>query len=169
MYIYCQKGIEYPTNLKFLDKKRYVQRAGIVPFMVDKTGETFILLGVDKDTNVFADLGGTTEKGETVLDTAIREYLEESRSIISVDLNRTSKIFITYVYGKKKQAIMFVQVNPIQYNIDIDDYFQATIPRNKYEDEMSKLKWIRYKDFLNLPDSMLSKSMIMVRKLMLDV
>jgi len=169
MYIYCQKGIKCPTDLNFLGKKRYVQRAGIVPFMIDDTGETFMLLGIAKDDKVFADLGGTTEKGETVLDTAIREYLEESRSVISADLNRTSKIFITRVYGNKKQAIMFVQVEPIQYNIDIDDYFQATIPRNKYEDEMTELKWIRYKDFLTLPDSMLSKSMIMVRKLMLNV
>jgi len=128
--------------MKFLNYKNYVVRAGIVPYMIDENEKTYILLGVDKESGVLADLGGTIEKGESTLDVAIREFLEESRSVLSVNLNNTTTIIISNIISKKnkkrKQVILFPKIDLNYYHLSIDEQFQKTIPRNKYEDDQSR-------------------------------
>ena len=169
MNILCGEGIVCPENLDFLYEKKYVARAGIIPYVIDKFGETYLLLGIDKDSGVLADLGGTREKGETTLDVAIREFLEESRNVVRVDLNKTSTIVISNIVSKKnkirKQVLFFTKIDLTNYNVHIDEQFQKTIPKNKYEDEMSSLQWFKFNDFLNIPDVNLSKSLQEVKKL----
>jgi len=137
--------------------------------MIDENEKTYILLGVDKESGVLADLGGTIEKGESTLDVAIREFLEESRSVLSVNLNNTTTIIISNIISKKnkkrKQVILFPKIDLNYYHLSIDEQFQKTIPRNKYEDEMSSLKWIHLDDFLT-SDLPLSRSMIEVKNIL---
>ena len=166
MQIHCEEEIECPENLDFLYNKKYVKRAGIIPWIIDGNGETYLLLGLDKKDKVWADLGGRTEKEETTLETAIREYLEESRSVLTVDLKRTSIGVISNVRKNYKQVILFVNIIPNSYILNINETFQKTIPKNKYEDEMSELRWLRWEDFMSLSNKNLSKSMIVTRKIM---
>ena len=166
MDLYCGKEIECPNRIDFLYKKNHVNRAGIIPYLIDKEKEKFILLGIDKRSGVYADLGGTTEKGETALETAIREFLEESRSVISVDLSKTTSIIFSKVSKKKKQVLLFAEVELSKYNVEIDKEFQERVPRNKYEDEMSRLIWINLQEFLNIPDNILSHSLQEAKKIL---
>lgn len=153
-----------------LHRKNYTKRAGIIPYMLYNQ-ETYILLGLSNENNpVWADLGGRTEKGETVLETALREYGEESRHVLPVDLNKITKIVVSPLSSlreftptslsplpdhnnskreeKVESVIFFINVDPTDYNIDINDYFEQTLPKNQYEDEMLYLKWIPYHIFL---------------------
>lgn len=142
------------------------RRAGIIPFMVDTTGTTFILLGLSNEkVPVWADLGGRTEKGETPLQTAIREFNEESRSVLSIDLNNTTRVLVDNHGGRVDQVILVVQVEPTNYNININVKFLDTIPRSKYEDEMKLLRWIPIDYFLTMDN--LAKTLERVRNIMI--
>lgn len=159
-HIHCSPNISCPQDLQFLYSTNYIRRAGIIPFMIHNN-ITYLLIGLSKEKHpVWADLGGRAEKNETTLQTALREFREESRSVLDVDLNRLQKVIIT---SKKKkgtvpdQVILLVQVDPTDLTLNINDYFQQTVPRTKFEDEMRLLHWIPYHDFLTM--SGLSSSM----------
>lgn len=134
--------------------------------MVDTTGTTFILLGLSNEkVPVWADLGKKTEKGETPLQTAIREFNEESRSVLSIDLNNTTRVLVDNHGGRVDQVILVVQVEPTNYNININVKFLDTIPRSKYEDEMKLLRWIPIDYFLTMDN--LAKTLERVRNIMI--
>ena len=157
--IHCSVGLSCPNNLNFLHHTNYIRRAGIIPFLVDARGITYMLLGLSKEKNpVWADLGGRREGNETTLQTAIREFNEESRSVLSIDLNRITKIIITG-HNKPDQVIIVIEIDPTQHNININNNFINTIPKTKYEDEMTELRWIDFDIFINMNPNTLSLSM----------
>lgn len=163
--LHCSPNIKCPQNSSFLLQTDYIRRAGIIPFMIDADNVTWILLGYSKEKNpVWADLGGRSEFMETTLGTALREFNEESRGVLGIDLKNTTKIIITGKH-KPRQVILIVQVETNPKNINIDNYFQKTLPKNKYEDEMQFLKWIKYEDFMKMKKKTLSKSLIKVRNI----
>ena len=86
--IHCQKNknIECPKDINFLHNKKFSGRAGIIPFIIDGRKNTYILLGKDKTSGNWSDLGGRSEDNETVLENAYREFLEESRSVLEINL-----------------------------------------------------------------------------------
>ena len=162
--IHCSPNLLCPKDLQFLYSRNYIRRAGIIPFMI-YNNITYILLGFSKDDHpVWADLGGRTEKGETTLQTAIREYGEESRYVLPADLTRIQKVLITGKNGIPDQVLIVVQVDPNYLTLNIDNYFQQTVPKTQYEDEMSILQWIPYNDFLKMGG--LSRSMVEIQKLL---
>ena len=152
-HIHCGPNLQCPQNLNFAYEPNHVRRAGIIPYMV-YNGITYVLLGMSKDkTPVWADLGGRSESSETPLETAIREFNEESRHVMSLDLkNRLSKILLTGRDGSHHpdQMLLIVEVDPSPYNININNIFQTTTPKTQYEDEMSYLQWIPYDTFLSM-------------------
>lgn len=142
--ILCSSQLTCPIDKHFLYQTKYIRRAGIIPYM-DVEGVRYYLLGLSKETNpVWADLGGRAEDGETTLETALREFGEESRWVIKANLSNITKIIITdrKENGKIDQALLFMKLEPTTENIYIDNMFQSTIPKTKYEDEMQFLKWI---------------------------
>jgi 8-oxo-dGTP pyrophosphatase MutT (NUDIX family) len=166
MNIHCSDGIVCPKNLNFLHEKDYIRRAGIIPFII-YNGITYILLGLSKDPiPVWADLGGRTEIGESTLQTAIREFNEESRYVLSIDLNRINKILINNRNNSNTpdQVMLIIHVDPNDYNLNINKHFQNTIPKTQYEDEMSILQWFPYDYFLSMDG--LSSSMQSVQTLL---
>lgn len=154
--IHTSRNIACPTNLNFLDETNYIRRAGIIPFSVHND-IVYLLLGYSKEINpVWADLGGRAEKNETTIETALREYTEESRNVLPLDLSRTRKILITSKNEKPDQAILLVET---QFNPKINKNFESISPKNRYEDEMYLLQWIPYHTFLimnGLSDSLKS-------------
>lgn len=164
--VHCSNGIKCPTDLRFLYETGYVRRAGIIPYMVHDN-ITYILIGLSKEKSpVWADLGGRSEEDETTLQTALRECGEESRHVLPIDTNKITKIFITNknISNKPDQVIIVVNVEPTDYNININTPFQLTIPRTKYEDEMYSLHWIPFDAFLGMKG--LSKSLKSIQKLL---
>ena len=167
--IHCSRNISCPRDLSFLYDTDYVRRAGILPFLVNNN-TTYVLLGYSNEKNaVWADLGGRAEEDETTLDTALREFGEESRYVLPIDLNRISKILITSRPGSVSpdQVHLIVQVDPTPDNIKINDKFLSTVPRTPYEDEMQFLRWIPYDQFMVMNG--LTGSMEFVRKLLKDL
>ncbi len=162
--IHCDGNIRCPDNYYFMNQVGYIRRAGIIPAMV-VNNETYLLIGLSKDDQpVWADLGGRAEKGETTLQTALREFGEESRWVMPVDMNRLKHVLITSRNNTSQnntsqnntsrnnpdQVLFVVEVDPTPYNIGINQRFQQTIPRNQYEDEMQFLQWFPFTEFINL-------------------
>lgn len=162
--IHTDQYIKCPTDLNFLHQKNYVRRAGIIPFVV-YDGITYVLLGYSKEKKpVWADLGGRAEEGETTLETALREYGEESRNVLALDLNRIQKILITSRNGIPDQVILIVEIDFSSDVFGINDKFLNILPKNQYEDEMSLLQWIPYETFLIM--SGLSSSLRKIQELL---
>lgn len=164
--IHCSSGIDCPTDLSFLYNTGYVRRAGIIPFIVHNE-ITYILIGLSKEPiPVWADLGGRSETGETTLETAIREFGEESRYVMPILLDHIDKILITDKNnnGIVDQVILMMHNEATDYNININKHFQNTVPKTVYEDEMHFLQWIPYKDFLSMDN--LTNSLKSVQKLL---
>jgi len=112
-------------------------------------GTTYVLLGYSKEKKpVWADLGGRAEEGETTLETALREYGEESRNVLPLDLNKIQKILITSRDDKPDQVILIIEIDFSSDVFEINDKFLNIFPKNQYEDEMSLLQWIPYETFL---------------------
>lgn len=142
--ILCSSGLTCPIDNNFLYKSKYIRRAGIIPY-IDMDNIRYYLLGFSKERNpVWADLGGRAEEGETTLETALREFGEESRWIIKPNLSKVTDIIITdrHNKGTPDQVLLLMKLEPTKQNLDIDIIFQSTIPKSKYEDEMQFLKWI---------------------------
>ena len=152
--IHCDGNIQCPTTYDFMNYVGYIRRAGVIPFLTDVEGNTFVLIGLSKDKNpVWADLGGRAEEGETTIQTALREYGEESRWVLPVDISRTRHILITHRDKnpfRPDQVLFMVEVDMDSYTLNIDDVFQQTVPTTQYEDEMHFLKWVRYDEFLTM-------------------
>ena len=156
--IHCGNNILCPTTLDFLYTPDYVRRAGVIPFIVHN-GITYILLGYSKEKNpVWADLGGRAEDDETTIATALREFGEESRYVLSLNLNRITKVLITGRKGSvyPDQVHLVVEVDPSHSNININDKFLNTTPRTEYENEMQFLRWISYDEFMRMKGLTLS-------------
>ena len=84
-----------PDDLSFLFAKNYTRRAGIIPFILDSNNNTYLLLGLsNEDPAIWADLGGRAEKDETTIETAIREFGEESRWVLPINLKNIKKIIL---------------------------------------------------------------------------
>lgn len=57
--------------------------AGILPFALEpKTNNLYFLLGRESFDGSYSDFGGGTKEGESAMDTAIREFDEESMGLI---------------------------------------------------------------------------------------
>lgn len=167
--IHCGGNIPCPTH-DFLNEVGYIRRAGIIPFLTDLDGNTYVLIGLSKDeVPVWADLGGRAEKGETTIQTALREYGEESRWVLPVDISRTQRVLITNRNNTSKpdQVIMMVEVDINKRNANIDTAFQRIVPKTQYEDEMHYLKWILYDEFLTMGG--MTSSLQSVQKLLKSI
>jgi 8-oxo-dGTP pyrophosphatase MutT (NUDIX family) len=164
-FIHCSEGLKCPTNLNFIYQEGYIRRAGIIPYMIDDTNTTYILIGYSNEKNpVWADLGGRAETNETTIETALREYGEESRYVLSPDLNNIKYIVITGKEEKSKnpdQVLFLMEVDPTLYNININQAFLSTVPTTQYEDEMQFLRWVSLDDFVVMEG--LTRSMVLVQ------
>ena len=167
--IHCGSNIHCPSDLNFLYIPNYVRRAGIIPYLVHND-TTYILLGYSKEERpVWSDLGGRSEQNENALQTAVREYGEESRHVMPVDLRRLSKILLTGQRGSHHpdQILLVVEVDDTPDNIYINRTFQSSVPQTQYEDEMSYLQWTSYDHFLSMKG--LSRSMVNIQELLRSI
>lgn len=139
---YCQESLECPENLKFLFKEGYSKRAGIIPYYVSRNGNLYLLLGrtiyFENKDRPLSDFGGGCKKYENPVDCAVREFEEETRRVVNIDLKNTKYIYIT---GKQNPHQVIFLVKMSHMDLNIDDKFQASKPKNEREQEMDRLEW----------------------------
>lgn len=157
--VQCSPGLLPPNDLNFLHQSNFIRRAGIIP-VINYDGQKYVLLGLSKDEKpVWADLGGRAEQNETTLETAVREFTEESRGTIPLGSDTIDKIIITNRDSNRPdQVILMIQLEPSLYNLHINSLFRKTKPQTKYEDEMSVIRWIPYEDFLSMSEKETTRS-----------
>ena len=142
--------------LKFLSKKKYAERGGIIPYYKDGD-DIYYLLGAKKVKSGYrwSDFGGGCKKKENVLECTMREFTEESRGIVHLDINDATHIHI--INSKKPYRVMFfVPLNSLDVNLPIK--FDNKIPSSKAEEEIVKMKWFSQQKLLAKKRKTLSKS-----------
>lgn len=105
--------------------------AGILPLSVFRSS-IFILLGQERHNNLWSDFGGSSLKGETTYQTAIREGYEETNGFLG-DRNKM------YHYVKKN----------LLFKLDNNDKYTSYVYNMKYCKNLPKLyernnKFIEY-------------------------
>jgi len=82
-------------------------RIGIIPY-IKHNGQMYFLMGVDSRTGDVCDFGGKLNKGETNLQAAMREFMEETKQIIDPHKLKPVKCGI---YDKRNNmCILFCEI-----------------------------------------------------------
>jgi len=120
------------THIKTLDGLSR-RRSGIIPYlMVNK--DLYFLLAQDKKTGDFSDFGGHQMFGETILDTAIREFREESNDIFP-SIDSKIKDTSTLIYDDHMVLIFL----PVPYVWSLESDLFSLTPNT----EVSHIRWVK--------------------------
>lgn len=150
-----------------------IKAAGILIYSFDEKGNIVFLLGKENNnlhsskSNKYSDFGGSREKNESVIETAIREFDEESMSAIldidtlkekindkntfNVNINNYTEYVIKIEYNK---TIPLVYNRIIQKLDDCMCYTSKDTKKYKYQIkscpdgylEKSEMKWFNLMD-----------------------
>lgn len=137
---------EYHKHRLFNKQKR----AGAVPYTIIKN-KIYICLGRDRKTSDLTDFAGMKNKGESVIDAALREFAEESRGVFGQIL--ADKINgCKCIYDEQKWLLL---VPVISYNSDIIEVTRNNFSRYSFIDpdnrrdriynEVKSLVWLNEK------------------------
>ena len=125
--------------------------AGILPITIHK-GAILFLFGRERYNNQWSDFGGSTEKGETTIDTAIREGGEELNGIYGIGNKLHSRVLnnlVNLLYYDTYSTYIF----KVPYDKGLPTYFKNNnefteyyLPKhisNKYNGlfEKDEIKW----------------------------
>ena len=95
--------------------------AGILPCAYDR-GKLYILLGQERKNGLWCDFGGSPERGETVLETAIREGMEELNGF----------------FGTKDELLSQVKNTQLQMINNPVDKYTSILFKIKYDPKLPK-------------------------------
>lgn len=123
--------------------------AGLLPITLYK-GEIFILLGQEVEDNLWSDFGGGREKGEKIIQTAIREGCEELNGLLGCEKDLFQRVKANYI-----DTIIYEGFHSILFFIDYDDklpnyfenlhkFIERKIPNKISKNglfEKRKIKW----------------------------
>ena len=129
-----QNNLIQSEKLIYIDKGR----AGVIPFTIDSNKRMYFLLAKDSSTMELGDFGGGCKKKrrETLLDTAIREFKEETSGVFSDDLYSKSSFHGTLALVGKSMVIVFL---PLSF--DNGKWFNVT-KAFKSNHEISDIVWV---------------------------
>jgi 8-oxo-dGTP pyrophosphatase MutT (NUDIX family) len=116
-------------------------RAGVIPFTVSD-GKMYFLFAKDRMTGELSDFGGGCKKNETALDTAIREFKEESNAMFSDMFYTEATYNDTFALSNDKMAIVFLPI----YNTWLKHASQKF--KYKHNTEVSDVVWIDEDDLI---------------------
>lgn len=89
--------------------------AGILPISVYR-GEIYLLFGLERKNNLWCDFGGSSNKGETIFKTAIREGYEELNGVLG-NVNQLEKL----VNKNKVMKIEYDSYTSILFKTELDN------------------------------------------------
>jgi ADP-ribose pyrophosphatase YjhB (NUDIX family) len=112
-------------------------RAGIIPY-IKVDGQLYFLIGVDRQTGEYADMGGGLKKDENIVSCAIRELEEETKKLICfMDFKK-----ISVGIWERSNCILFCELLNLEiFNTIVKDFAQSKLKGTEYE-EMSSLVWL---------------------------
>jgi len=119
-------------------------RIGIIPY-VKRNGNIYFLMGADGRTGDLCDFGGRKNRGETNIQAAVREFMEETKEILDPsNLNQVS----CGVFDKRNSiCILFCEVNNPTFFEEAHNLFHTTNVIDEYE-EMSEIEWLSKEDMI---------------------
>lgn len=123
---------------------------GIIPYRINTVGEIVFFLGYpggNLNKHHWAYLKGGIEEGESEIDTAIREFYEESG--ISLEMCKDDLVYVGQVLQNKNKQVTAYAVNLTEW-FDIDP---TTCYSNMTEygwPEMDRYAWLTYHQVLSL-------------------
>jgi hypothetical protein len=131
-----------------------IKRAGIIPFTQYKK-DTWFGMGIDRQSGDISDFGGRREiKDRDAIETAIREFTEESLGVYGKFAYDSVKECMALYKGVYMIIFLPIVVNP---KLSVKNY-KCIVYKGS---EMSSLIWMNKKDFLdtvtNAKSSMYSK------------
>ena len=90
-------------NYIFFSYRKYIMGAGVLPVAIYR-GTLLLLLGQERHNNLWADFGGSHNKGEKPFNTAIREGMEELNGLLGneneFEETVTNNMVLTISYDK---------------------------------------------------------------------
>lgn len=133
---------------KSYDNNKNIIRAGIIPVTEEK-GIIFFAFGVDFNIASLGDFGGHKEIIDTdLLDTAIREYREESLNVFGT-ITRESLKNCLVMEGDETVEILY-PVDPPFYSYT--EKFNSMVLGQKHH-EVQNVVWLSRRQLLNVIDS----------------
>lgn len=151
--------------------------AGVLPVALHR-GKIYFLFGRENkynDTPGWSDFGGGMEKGETVIDTNLREIEEETCGFIQkqeiIDsMNRHGVVSFTMSSSGRKYTTTLVKIPydeklPYYFNknrLTIDKYVNSKIISSNVIFEKDRLSWITMEDIHRLPFRHFYRNMIQI-------
>lgn len=131
------------------------ERAGVIVYTI-RNDELYFLLGIDRKTRELTDFGGgcKNKNNETLVDSAWREFCEESCGIFLKDIKKEklySSIAVTNV--SRNTAIFFVRVsedwveNAVKIFKDTQLFLKQLAINTESEEENISVKWVREPHF----------------------
>lgn len=150
-------------NNNHLEKTKYIQRTGIVPFFIENN-QIFFLFGIDSASKDLTDFGGKKIfKDNDFIDTGIREAKEESLKVlddlISRKLTRKNVINNSFLFTDYQTAIIFFQTDPLNMKM-LSDEFQRRLSRtcSKFHQEMLSFVFLTLEQVIAILNKIKPKS-----------
>ena len=124
--------------------------AGIIPYKFDKDGKIKFFLGhpggpMNGNKNFWALLKGTIEKGEDELETAIREFQEESGLRLDADKAK-EHLWLVGTVQQRKDKIVTAFAMEVD-DIDTSKCFSNLVPETKIP-EIDKYAWLTFDEVM---------------------
>jgi 8-oxo-dGTP pyrophosphatase MutT (NUDIX family) len=154
--------------------------AGLLPIATHK-GKIYFLFGRENkynDTPGWSDFGGGMEKGESVMDTNLREIEEETagflhREEIMDAMDENGILVFTMKPGGRNYTTTIVKIPfdknlPIYFNKNrkiVEKYVDSKIIKNNVIFEKDRLKWFTFEEMLDRIHEFRSFYQTMVQKL----
>jgi 8-oxo-dGTP pyrophosphatase MutT (NUDIX family) len=127
--------------------------AGIVPYITIENKKYF-LVGLEKSNNYWSGFVGKSEKNETIQETALREFNEETACIFQEDLEDIKKLLLNStpvmdISGTGKNVYIYFLEFPVESQEKIKYFInsKASIEDPCYH-EKSILRWFSWDEII---------------------
>ena len=142
----------HKTNFKQEEIEEYGIGAGVLPYAIDEQGRVCVLLGREryvqswKGSCKWSAFEGSRQKNETIKQTAIREFLEESLHEVYPDLVRTAvqddthemRIVLTILNHRSVKRYHCTYAVQIKWDPSLPTRFTTTRKRIEYIDQLNQ-------------------------------
>ncbi len=121
-----------------------LRRGSIVPY-VKYDDSIYLMLGIDAITNEITDIGGGVKKYESNLTASIRELKEETKGLLNLSPHQ---ILFDVAVIVDNETVIFHELT-INEKISLEQFSDVSF-HNKAMNEIKRLIWVDYSDFLDL-------------------
>jgi 8-oxo-dGTP pyrophosphatase MutT (NUDIX family) len=136
--------------------------AGIIPYKI-VNGKKYFLLGLERSNNKWSGFVGGSERGEIPIETAIREFHEETRNVFNNYLNNLQlelgSPFIDRTSTGKKVYLWFLEIPGL---LDLSSFYSSKLTDRVYREKI-ELKYFSLKELVRSKDVLYQLKEIILR------